>query len=266
MLRRLCLFVAIVLALQSNAKAAIPFRFANGLILIDVKVASSTQPLTFVVDTGSEVTLLHSKTAAALGLKKSAHERIRGVHTAVTGCWIKNFNALAGGERLPQRVLSLDLNRLTSLRIDGLIGADFFHDRVVRIDYKARTLEILQSSRLSGADVVPMHTRAGVFCVKASVDGAKPRWVRVDTGCVDAMHWAGDTSSRSTHQLTSALVHSELRSQKTQVMIGGTVLRDVRTTFHRNAIFPGEAGLLGNGLLSRFTITIDGPENRLLLN
>jgi len=34
---------------------------------------------------------------------------------------------------------------------------------------------------------------------------------------------------------------------------------------HATEIFPDEAGLLGNGVLSNYTITIDAVQNRLLL-
>jgi len=38
----------------------------------------------------------------------------------------------------------------------------------------------------------------------------------------------------------------------------------VTTVVRRDQIFPGEAGLLGNGLLSKFRLTIDQPGNRAI--
>jgi hypothetical protein len=52
----------------------------------------------------------------------------------------------------------------------------------------------------------------------------------------------------------------------TFVRLGQQQFKDIPTGVHQSAIFPGEAGLLGNGLLSRFsTITIDGKAGRLIL-
>jgi len=50
------------------------------------------------------------------------------------------------------------------------------------------------------------------------------------------------------------------------VVLGELEFEKVPTGLHDAAIFPGEAGLLGNGLLSRFsTVTIDDKAGRLLL-
>ena len=48
--------------------------------------------------------------------------------------------------------------------------------------------------------------------------------------------------------------------------IGGYAFEKVPTGLHETAIFPGEAGLLGNALLSRFsTVTIDAKAGRVIL-
>jgi hypothetical protein len=53
---------------------------------------------------------------------------------------------------------------------------------------------------------------------------------------------------------------------QTTVSLGGQTFRNVPTGLHREAMFEGEAGLLGNGLLSRFkTVTLDAVSNRLIL-
>ena len=50
------------------------------------------------------------------------------------------------------------------------------------------------------------------------------------------------------------------------VVLGELEFEKVPTGLHDAAIFPGEAGLLGNGLLSRFsTVTIDAKAGRLML-
>ncbi len=50
------------------------------------------------------------------------------------------------------------------------------------------------------------------------------------------------------------------------VALGGQSMPEVKTALHGREIFPGEAGLLGNGVLSRFaTMTIDLPKMRVVL-
>jgi hypothetical protein len=50
----------------------------------------------------------------------------------------------------------------------------------------------------------------------------------------------------------------------TSVQLGKQSFKAVITGVHREPIFPGEAGLLGNGLLSKFRLTIDQPGNRVI--
>jgi hypothetical protein len=53
---------------------------------------------------------------------------------------------------------------------------------------------------------------------------------------------------------------------QTTVQVGECVFEHVPTALHQSEIFAGEAGLLGNGLLSRFgSVTIDLPSHRVLL-
>jgi hypothetical protein len=48
------------------------------------------------------------------------------------------------------------------------------------------------------------------------------------------------------------------------VQLGKKSFKAVTTGVHKEPIFPGEAGLLGNGLLSKFRLTIDQPGKRVI--
>jgi hypothetical protein len=52
----------------------------------------------------------------------------------------------------------------------------------------------------------------------------------------------------------------------TGLRLGNLHLDTVPTGLHRKAIFPGESGLLGNGVLAQFGVeTIDAKAGRLIL-
>ncbi len=52
----------------------------------------------------------------------------------------------------------------------------------------------------------------------------------------------------------------------TSIHLGGWRIDDVPTGLHHDAIFPGESGLLGNGLLATFgVVTIDAKSGHLFL-
>jgi hypothetical protein len=49
------------------------------------------------------------------------------------------------------------------------------------------------------------------------------------------------------------------------VRLGNQSLALVETTLHGHELFRGEAGLLGNGILSRFMVTVDTGNRRIIL-
>jgi hypothetical protein len=52
----------------------------------------------------------------------------------------------------------------------------------------------------------------------------------------------------------------------TSVSLGSRRMDQVKTALHGRALFEGEAGLLGNGLLSRFLVTVDWPKQQVLFD
>ena len=67
-------------------------------------------------------------------------------------------------------------------------------------------------------------------------------------------------------QMAIGLAAVSIPQTQTTVRLGEHEFKEVPTGLHEAAIFPGEAGLLGNALLTRFsTVTIDGKSGLLLL-
>ena len=190
----------------------------------------------------------------------------------MTGYWPVKLSAKAGQLELPGEYLALDLSKLSgacSRSVDGLIGADFFRDRVVEIDFAAQKLRVLAASPAADStNAVPLETRPCGFRVSVSVNGGKSQWVRVDTGCATAFQWvtSKERAERCTSKLAVGLAELSIPQTMTGVRIGNHYLDTVPTGLHRKAIFPGESGLLGNGLLAQFgVVTIDAKAGRLIL-
>lgn len=192
--------------------------------------------------------------------------------TTLTGHYPVKLSAKASQFDLPGKYLALDLSMLSgacSSAVDGLIGADFFRDRVVEIDYVAQKLRVLSSAPLNaGGNSVPLETRPCGFRVAVNVNGGKSHWVRVDTGCATAFQWVTtkERADRCTSKLVVGLAELSIPQTMTGIRIGNHYLDTVPTGLHRKAIFPGETGLLGNGLLAGFgVVTIDAKAGRLFL-
>src|SRR5947209_7992994 len=96
--------------------------------------------------------------------------------------------------------------------------------------------------------------------VPITVNGHKRQWVRLDTGCASPLQWVNSRvrSQKCKPQVAIGLSELSIPQTQTTVDIGSHRFANVPTGLHEDPIFAGEAGLLGNGLLSRFSrVTLD---------
>ena len=134
----------------------------------------------------------------------------------------------------------------------------------MRIDYR-RGLLSREDEPVAGAGT-RMRIENGVMCVPVVVNGGTPRWTRVDTGCTFPLYWcAGADCRRNGGARSLALASFTGSAVRAQVRVGTADLADLPVKIRAREIFPGEAGLLGNGALSRYRVTIDRIGNRLVL-
>jgi len=269
------LFSTRLLQAEPGASVAgeLPLKFHEGLLWLEVSVPQSEEPLHFLVDSGASASVVNLSTARRLGLKLGPKVSVTAVATTLTGHWPVKLSARTSQIELPDEFLALDLSKLSgacSRSVDGLIGADFFRDRVVQIDYAAQKLRVLDAAPTNAdTNSVPLEARPCGFRVEVNVNGGKSQWVRVDTGCATAFQWvtSKERAERCTSKLAVGLAELSIPQTMTSVRIGNHYLDTVPTGLHRKAIFPGESGLLGNGLLATFgVVTIDAKAGRLFLS
>jgi len=257
---------------QADPIAEFPFQFREGLLWVEVKVPQSKTPLNFLVDTGSGVSVINLSTARRIGLKLGQKVPVQGVQTVLTGYWQQHLGAKVGDLDLPSEYLAVDLDKLSrscQRPVDGLVGADFFRKRIVQIDFEHETIRLLNSGSWRRAkETLPLQFRPCGMRVPISVNDRPRQWVRLDTGCATPLQWVTSDvrSDDCTRQMAVGLAEVAIPQTKTSVALAKEQFGEIPTGLHQTAIFPGEAGLLGNGLLSRFsTITIDGRSGRLTL-
>ncbi len=256
----------------AGSSEGFPFQFREGLLWVEALTAESPSPLSFLLDTGAGVSVIDLHTAERLKLKPGRRVSVQGVCAHTTGFWPESLTARAGEVLLPHNYLAVDLNTLSSAckcRVDGLIGADFFGGRVVEIDFAAHRVRLLASlPRAAKGVVVPLKARQGSLRVAVRVEGGAPQWFRVDTGCSSSLQWVHSrTPTReASSQPAFGLVSSSIAQTQTSLQLGGVRFEGVATGLHDKPLFAGEAGLVGNGLLSRFdSVTIDAIAGRVLL-
>ncbi len=266
-------FAAALVRLQAAPVilAEFPFEYREGLLWIEVNIPQAEKPLNFLVDTGAGVSVINLNTARRIGLKLGQQVTVRGVETTLTGYWQQEMSAKVGEVRLPREYLAVDLEKLSSScerPVDGLVGADFFRERVVQIDFDAQRIRLLKPDKAGKSDQgLPLQLRSCGMRVPINVNGHERQWVRLDTGCATALQWVTSVvPDQCTHQMAIGLTEISIPQTKTTVGIGEHRFEGVPTGLHERAIFPGEAGLLGNGLLSRFSsVTIDAKAGRVIL-
>ena len=276
--RVIMLAAVILFATLYRAFAALPFaaEFAfdlrGGLLWVKVSVPQSPEPLNFLLDSGAGASVINLRTAKRLGVKLGQRVDVRGVGSSAEGFWPQRLKATAGGVALPKDFLVVDLaelSRACDCGVDGLLGADLFRERVVQIDFVTRKIRLPPSSHATGeVSVVKLKLNRGAMLASVGVDDGKPQWLRVDTGCASALQWVvnGRKTAARNGGVSVGLTELSFPATTTTVKLGSMTFDSVPTGLHRQPIFSGEAGLLGNGLLTRFErVTFDAKAGRLVL-
>lgn len=270
--RFLSLLGALLTLLGAHSVAeVIPFSDRDDLLWLKVAVPGRSEPLHFLLDSGASATVLDLQTARALGMPLGNPITVRGVHSRATAYRWNDFSGRVGGLALSREVIAVDLSHVSRQchqRIDGLVGADFFRGRIVQVDYAAKVVRVFPRCRAPAFTGTPVRVaiRNDVMCVPVSCDGGSERWTRLDTGCDSDLHWVAGSGGKAAGRAASIAARPGARgSVATEVNLGPERVARVKATLHPAPIFPGESGLVGNGILSRFTVTFDRDGKRLLL-
>jgi len=239
---------------------------------IEVKVPQSAKPLNFLLDTGAGVSVINLATAKRLGLNLAERVSVRGVGSVTEGYWPQRLSAKLDEVTLPKEFLAVDLGELSKVCeccVDGLLGVDFFQGRAVQIDFHALKVRLVKSGAVpANATVLALRSSSRSLLAPVRINDSKPQWMRLDTGCVSALQWVakGARPVGTKAAVSVGLTELNIRTTPTRVRLGAEEFESVPTGLHDSEIFSGEAGLLGNGLLSEFErVTIDTKASRLVL-
>ena len=266
------LFAALLLpfSARSEPQREVHSQYRDGLLWLKVDVSGKSEPLNFLLDSGAGISAIDLQTARSLGLHLGNRQTVQGVNGQCLAYRVNDFQAVSGGIVLPQSVLAIDLRALSDCceqPVNGILGVDFFRGRIVQIDFTKGRVRILEKcdANLANCEILPTRLCNDAFCVPVRVEGNPAQWMRLDTGCDAALEWVvSGTEKRQTGKTSIGLSGVSIRHVNTSVQIGKLCFKAVTTGVHTEQIFPGEAGLIGNGLLSKFRLTIDAPRNRVI--
>src|SRR6266576_1993113 len=152
-----------------------PFEHREGLLWIKVVTAKSVEPLNFLLDSGAGVSVLDLRTTRRLGLSLGNRVEVQAVGSTTSGYWPQSLAAKAGGVPLPRNYLAVDLDKLSGAchcNVDGLLGVDFFRDRVVQINFETGMIRLLAPGTQVPADeVLPLNRNRNALLAPISVNG-----------------------------------------------------------------------------------------------
>ncbi len=261
----------LTLASPGFAVIEVPFEFRDGLIWLQVHAAASQPPMTFVLDSGAGGSVIDLACARRLGLRMGKREQVAGVRGVQTAWRVAGLTAeISGGLKTPASLLAMDLAPLRGkamAKFDGVLGLDFLRQHIVEVDYRAGELRFYQrhEARSSAGERVNLISRNDALCISTTINGAA-KVLRLDTGCHSPLELFDDgRPARKNGSPSVALSGAIAPGSTADVQMGSTFCAAVPAGLHRRRFFSGEDGLLGNGLLARFEVTIDAARKTLFL-
>ena len=178
-------------AVSGRKPIVVPFEFSRGHIMVPTRVNDSG-PLSFMLDTGYALTMIHPAHAETLALKRVGHVTIVGIAGEEAADMLTGATFdLAGAAFTPSRVASLPSEATRrGRRRDGILGSGFFRRFVVELDPKAKTLTLHEPKEFQYAgagEAVPLTFKRTTPIVEASVQTPGGQTVlarfEIDTGC-----------------------------------------------------------------------------------
>jgi hypothetical protein len=262
--------LSLVFSAKGELPQRIPFQFQDGLVWVQVKLAGTKARLNYLLDSGASVTAIDLQTAQACRIHLGDPQSAEGVSGSSVAYRVNNFQATVGDTLLPKSILAIDLGPVSKRchqHIDGILGLDFFRNRIVQIDFDTGVISLLKSCdrSLANCDILPIKICNDAICLPVRIGGNANQWMRLDTGCDSALEWAlTETKARGLSDPPFGLSGASVQHVNCSVHLGKNRFSNVAVAIHANQIFPGEDGLLGNGLLSKFRLTIDERNRRVI--
>jgi hypothetical protein len=250
------------------------FRGDDGIMILDARIGDSG-PMPFILDTGASPCVLDPTIAEQLGIGiGSSTERRGGAGTFESGVADRSVTLTIGtGDLACTEKLITDLSGIASLfglQPAGIVGGDFFRNRIVEIDYDEATIRIHDRSSYERPDaggLVPIRVKGNRphLDARLSVPGGPQDVIReliVDTGSLDHVDdpllKEGSAPLKSISATGLGAGFSGEAGTWSSVEIGPYRFENVP------GIVPS-VPIVGNGILARFNPVFDYEGGWLLL-
>lgn len=236
---------------KATAETRVPFRIDRGVIIFEARV-NGRGPFKFVFDPGAQG-VLTNVAADQLGLNSGSLAKVRSLRIGGVELQDVPLPVYAGD---PADIFRASPNEP---RVAGALGPEILNRFAVRIDYRSQTLTLtpLETFAYAGRGVpVPFALRDdNIPLISATVDGVSGVFqydVRARPGLYLFAPFLDRSGLAQRYATGSQSVATLTLARQTFANVPVRV-GPVRT----GKLGASEAGLLGYGVLSRFTTTID---------
>lgn len=281
--------------LRGNKKVTIPFNYVNNFIILDVKIFGSI-PVHLIFDTGAEhVIIFKRQYTDLLGVAYDKRIPIMGSDLSSPIYALITRNALMEVAGLPAKpydflILEEDyfnLEELVGTTIDGLIGGSVFKNLIIHLDYRTLRMTLYDPNFFQVPEeytTLPINIKINKPYINAEAslqDGSLLKVdLLVDTGA--GVPLLLHTNSHHSLKLPDQYIRGKLGmglggylegfiGRINNLSLGNiefpgivTSFQDIKTEFLNNKD-RFRNGIIGNQLLSRFSIFFDYNKGLLIV-
>ena len=282
--------------IRSNSrKVEIPFEYDNNFIIVKV-LFNGTFPLKFIFDTGAEHTILTKREITdLLQINYQREFKVMGsdMETVLTAYLAQGVNMQLNTLYAANRsILVLEddyfkFEEFAGINVQGVLGADFFRRFVVEINYRRRVITLIDPahfkppSKLKAIDVEIQRNKPYLQTQTAITPAnSLDTKLLIDTGA--SIAYLIHTNTHPDLKLPEQVILSNIgmglggfiegfMGRIHKLDIGGHELQQVTTNFQDvseeidSAYLNQRNGIIGNVILSRFTVTIDYIHDKMYL-
>lgn len=282
------LLMSSIRLLAQSPVATTPFELFGDHIFIQLSVDGS-EPMDFIFDSGSGITVIDTKAAVDLKLDLSHKESVAGAQASIDGARIKHNKVTMGAINIEGDVTleAFDLNHLAisiGKKIDGIIGYDLLLHHVVKINYDDMILEVYNPDQFpkAGKKVgFTLHNSIPVIEAKATLNNEQivNGTFYVNTGAGTSLDFNTPFANEKNiiektgnhySYLVKGVENTESKHYEGRVKsfdMGFYVFTDMPVGISQTkGGLQGDkkiSGIIGNKVLSRFNITFDYKNHNL---
>ena len=274
--------------LGGKQEIEIKFRFENGLIVLPI-FYNDFLPVNFIFDTGAEHTILFRKSINdIMGLPYERRITIRGadLQDSMFALITRNVPITINDDiKVERDIVVLEEDRLkieqvTGFKIDGILGASFFKNLVIHIDFRRKKIKLFDPNyftpeKLKGYQKFPIEIISNKPYIRSSTFNgitSKDQKLLIDSGSSIPfiLHYEKDSNLILPEKVITGKLGVGLGGNMIgiigridQLKLGDFTFHNVITHFQKidygrvDSTELIRTGLLGTPILSRFEVCID---------